>query len=1059
MVAVYALLLLFILLVIAAGVFFWRLSTGPVDLDFAKSHIERALGNPDQGYAVKLGRAVFEWPEQGAGLVLDVDDIRLVQGDAVTLSVAALDLELSYAHLLLGQIRPVRLILENPSLSLIRKEDGIRFQLQDQEIVRNEKTETTDVRQDIIDFVHMLDGNKYRRSGPFEQLRSVEVRDARVAVRDYVHGMSWYITDMDLSFADTREGLQAAFSVTSPGDGPGADNAGLSAALSYRKAQDDFTVTAAMKRFNPAALSKIFPSDLEISNYNLIVNGSVAAAFDKNLALENASVQFDSPQGVLDLPDLFEAPVDVRDAQIDLSYQSGDKTAQLGSFKATLNDVVFYGDGSAQLGEDSASIPLTIRTDLLPLESVPPLFPKTEYDSDAAEWLLRRLSEGSFSDVSVKTVLKADKREDGWSVQTSNTLLDFAFDGVSVKYSDSLMPATDTRGRGVFDFAAERLEITGEHTKIGDVVARKADMVFNDILVVGGGVADLKITAEGPLKTVFEYISDEPIDMGGQLGFDVGGVQGRADMELDISFPTVKDIPKEDVKVAVKAKLHDVTIPKVVEGLDLTGGPFDLTVKDGAFGVKGTGKLAGRDITLDWDQFLESKGKPYAMKAKAQIVADKELRHHFGIDLDEYISGDLPIDLVYTEKADDSAVIDVKGMLGPMRLHIDPFRYDKPPGVAGDVSLQAFLQDGVLKEVGSLNLKTRDFSLSGGRLLFRPMNGKDADLHRGKILRAVIGRTDMAVDFEIAADGILKVSAEGPALDIEPFSRTDRAGEAETPGASDESRPMMISATAKKMFIKDERFLNQTKTYIETNTGGDATRLEMDAKAGAGDVYIRFKPDAAGKRNFRMEAEDAGAFLYAMSLYDNIRGGTVRIYGEPKGRDLYGDLSGVAQIEKFRVVKAPGLAKLLSVMSLSGVAQLLNNEGLAFDRLESEIEWLFRDEGNLLVLKDGRTSGSSVGLTFEGRFDQAAGTMDMKGTIIPMTEVNNLLSNIPLVGELLTGGSGLIAATYTMKGPSDAPEVAINPLSVLTPGFLRKILFEGGGEDASPIRSEEADER
>ena len=39
---------------------------------------------------------------------------------------------------------------------------------------------------------------------------------------------------------------------------------------------------------------------------------------------------------------------------------------------------------------------------------------------------------------------------------------------------------------------------------------------------------------------------------------------------------------------------------------------------------------------------------------------------------------------------------------------------------------------------------------------------------------------------------------------------------------------------------------------------------------------------------------------------------------------------------------------------------------------------------------------------------------------------------------------GIIAATYAMKGSTDNPNVFINPLSVLAPGFLRSILFEGG---------------
>ncbi len=43
------------------------------------------------------------------------------------------------------------------------------------------------------------------------------------------------------------------------------------------------------------------------------------------------------------------------------------------------------------------------------------------------------------------------------------------------------------------------------------------------------------------------------------------------------------------------------------------------------------------------------------------------------------------------------------------------------------------------------------------------------------------------------------------------------------------------------------------------------------------------------------------------------------------------------------------------------------------------------------------------------------------------------------MGDLLTGGGGLIAASYTMTGASEDPKVLINPLSVLTPGILRTI--------------------
>jgi hypothetical protein len=97
----------------------------------------------------------------------------------------------------------------------------------------------------------------------------------------------------------------------------------------------------------------------------------------------------------------------------------------------------------------------------------------------------------------------------------------------------------------------------------------------------------------------------------------------------------------------------------------------------------------------------------------------------------------------------------------------------------------------------------------------------------------------------------------------------------------------------------------------------------------------------------------------------------------------------------------------------------------------------------MIRLRDGRTSGTSLGLTFEGDIDYWARNLDLNGTIIPVSEVSSIISGIPLVGDILTaGGEGLLAATYTIRGAMSQPIVTVNPLAVLAPGILRKIFFE-----------------
>ena len=70
--------------------------------------------------------------------------------------------------------------------------------------------------------------------------------------------------------------------------------------------------------------------------------------------------------------------------------------------------------------------------------------------------------------------------------------------------------------------------------------------------------------------------------------------------------------------------------------------------------------------------------------------------------------------------------------------------------------------------------------------------------------------------------------------------------------------------------------------------------------------------------------------------------------------------------------------------------------------------------------------------------------MALKGSLVPAYGINSLLSNIPLLGDVLASkkGEGIFGVTYSATGNADQPNISVNPLSVLTPGILRRI-FEG----------------
>jgi hypothetical protein len=144
---------------------------------------------------------------------------------------------------------------------------------------------------------------------------------------------------------------------------------------------------------------------------------------------------------------------------------------------------------------------------------------------------------------------------------------------------------------------------------------------------------------------------------------------------------------------------------------------------------------------------------------------------------------------------------------------------------------------------------------------------------------------------------------------------------------------------------------------------------------------------------------------------------------------------GTAEIADFRIRDAPVLAHLLQAMTLYGLVEVVRGPGLGFSKMVAPV----RLTEDTLTLTDARAFSASLGLTARGTIDLARGRITLDGTIVPAYFFNTLLGNLPLVGRLFSPeqGGGVFAASYAVRGTLDDPDVTVNPLAALTPGFLR----------------------
>ena len=182
-----------------------------------------------------------------------------------------------------------------------------------------------------------------------------------------------------------------------------------------------------------------------------------------------------------------------------------------------------------------------------------------------------------------------------------------------------------------------------------------------------------------------------------------------------------------------------------------------------------------------------------------------------------------------------------------------------------------------------------------------------------------------------------------------------------------------------------------------------------------------------------------GRCCRGLDLLSTVNGGRLAISGryqdERSPATLSATLSGTLELNDFRVQNGAALGKLLQAMTLYGLVDAMRGPGLQFTRLNAP----FRYSDGVLHLTDARASSSSLGLTAKGAIDFDASTVDLQGTVVPAYFFNSLLGRMPLVGRLFRSeqGGGLFAASYSMTGALENPAVRVNPLTALTPGFLR----------------------
>ncbi|MDA9616316.1 AsmA-like C-terminal region-containing protein, partial [Candidatus Pelagibacter sp.] len=143
-------------------------------------------------------------------------------------------------------------------------------------------------------------------------------------------------------------------------------------------------------------------------------------------------------------------------------------------------------------------------------------------------------------------------------------------------------------------------------------------------------------------------------------------------------------------------------------------------------------------------------------------------------------------------------------------------------------------------------------------------------------------------------------------------------------------------------------------------------------------------------------------------------------------------------INDFKIQEVPIFAKILSLASLQGIADILTGEGIRF----TDFEMKFSNQKGLTTIEEMYAIGPAVSILMDG-YIESKKLISLRGTVVPATTINKSIASIPLLGKILIGektGEGVFGVSFKIKGPPKDLSINVNPIKTLTPRFITRTL-------------------
>ncbi len=1006
-------------ILVFVGTFFVWLTDGPRSINVLTPYIESALVPPGSPYKIHIEDSVVSWEGWQHPVGVNIKNIEIINDKSEIIAYfPEIGISMYLHKLLIGEIDIKSLEIYHSDILLIQNDDGsFSFGLNESDSAANNS---------IAAALTMLASDD--SSNIISRLKSFVVKHATLSVKNKRSGVFLKSSDASLEIVRKSDGVVGVIILPILANNKTGQ---INAALHLVKASQSVTAKVVYKDIPTSVLHELFPAQDWMMGVKLPLSGSANITSDLNANVEKIDFSLEAGEGVVEYPEQFKEPLNLQHIQFDGSLTDKLSTLTIKQGKIAIKDgnakpIELSMNGIIHKEGDEYSIDGSAETSNISSEEVGKYWP-IKVSPHSREWVTTHISNGIITDAKVTAHFKPGdiKLKDTPDEDIAATI---GVKNATVKYLPDHPPVTEVDG--VVEFTGESMnaKITSAKymtdTHITKAEVQMPDMVPDDVRMF------MDVDMNGPARDTAMFLALPDINKAKKLNIteDVTGqVTGNALLNF-IAFSsddTNSKLNKENINYAVTAKTSNVSQRNFLGNRDIENANMNIILNNKGIKVLGSSKVNGLPVDIDlYSSF--GKGSETTYSVKTDMPVDQ--MHKFNMPMLDFAKGVIGVNAKFVDK-DDSEVVDAALDLTNTDISLPEYGFAKKSGDKATLNMKT-------ESMSSGNIMLKSFVLNGagahasGNGELQKNNGDIIALNMDDLR---YGNNDLNYLYYRRNAHGFALAVKGNSFDVSPYLNKP-VNNSDEPGYN-------VDIKTDRLVLGDKREIKSVTARADCDKICNAVNLNAKLSTGADFTYSI----AAGKLN--AATDDAGELLRTLGVINNIFGGKLKLEGEYKDTQI----AGVMTMNDYTLKNAPLFTKIFTIASLTGVVDTLAGNGITFSKLTAPYVY----SRGVIVLKDAKTHGPALGITADGSVDLNSSTLNLNGVLVPSYTMNSLLGNVPLIGNLLMGGKGqgIIALNYSVKGNSNDPSISANPLSVLTPGFLRGIfdMFDEPAPDIDKI--------